>query len=656
MRIKSLISLLSVFFLTLMLLSGCKTAATTSAAQSVQETTVATAAETTTAETTAAETTAAETTAVELTMSMSHQDLKQPALPEVELLDPKTQVKFVNPLPNPLDPSFIFKPTGVKDGSDYYEIGVFQFQQDLGLKNPDTGEPLVTTVWGYGEDAASATYPGKTFVIDKGKKIFVKWVNNLIDSSGKLLQHLLPIDPALHWAFDGIKEWKSLGVPIVTHLHGGLTESASDGLPEQWFTPGYTMKGKDFVKDTYVYDNNQEAATLWYHDHALGITRLNVYAGLAGFYILRDNNENELIKTNQIPSGAYEIPLVIQDRMFTKDGQLFRPTTTEDLPEAAPGLTILPEFFGDFMLVNGKAWPVLEVEPRLYRFRILNGSDSRFYHLWITPDTTKDMNTGPEFNQIGSDDGLLNSPVTLQDLLIGPGERQDVVIDFSNFEGKTLILRNDANSPYPDGDPADPDTTGHIMAFKVSKPLDSSVPVIKSLPKDLRPLSGTIKSLLKDSDYSSSQKPRQLILFESTDEFGRIFPLLGTADKGKMLWSDPITENPMLNSIEVWEIYNTTVDAHPMHLHGVSFQVISSQEFDAEQDETTGALSNIELKGQPVLPPENDQGLKDTVKIMPGTVTKIIAKFTLPGLYVWHCHILSHEDNEMMRPYFVGTK
>ncbi|TFG90969.1 MAG: hypothetical protein E4G71_04510 [Candidatus Atribacteria bacterium] len=588
-------------------------------------------------------------------MSISHQDLEEPAQPEKELLDPETQVKFVNPLPNPLDPSFIFKPTGVKGGFDYYEIGVFQFQQDLGLKNPETGETLLTTLWGYGKDAASATYPGKTFVVEENQKILVKWINNLVDSSGKLLQHLLPVDPTIHWALGGIKDWKNLGVPIVTHLHGGLTESASDGLPEQWFTPNFAIKGKDFVKDTYVYDNNQEAATLWYHDHALGITRLNVYAGLAGFYILRDNNENELINTNQIPSGAYEIPLLIQDRVFTKDGQLFFPTTTDDLPKEVPGLTVLPEFFDDFILVNGQVWPVLEVEPRLYRFRILNGSDSRFYHLWITPDNTKSMNTGPDFNQIGSDDGLLNSPVTLNELTIGPGERQDVIIDFSKFKRKTLIIRNDANSPYPDGDPADPDTNGQIMAFKVNKPLDSTVPVIKSIPKDLRPLSGVIKYLKDDPSYSASQMTRKLILFESVDEFGRIFPLLGTADKGKMLWSDPITEKPVLNNIEVWEIYNTTVDAHPIHLHAVSFQVISSQKFKAVKDKKSGALILVQLQEQPVPPLKNDQGWKDTVKILPGTVTKIIVKFTLPGLFVWHCHILSHEDNEMMRPFFVET-
>lgn len=608
-----------------------------------------------TADTTDMKTTASETTTSEMTMSISHQDLKEPAQPEKELLDPKTQVKFVNPLPNPLDPSFIFKPTGVKDGFDYYEIGAFQFQQDLGLKNPETGETLLTTLWGYGEDAASATYPGKTFVVEENRKILVKWINNLVDSNGKLLQHLLPVDPTIHWALDGIKDWKNLGVPIVTHLHGGLTESASDGLPEQWFTPNFAIKGKDFVKDTYVYDNNQEAATLWYHDHALGITRLNVYAGLAGFYILRDNNENELINTNQIPSGAYEIPLLIQDRVFTKDGQLFFPTTTDGLPEEVPGLTVLPEFFADFILVNGQAWPVLEVEPRLYRFRILNGSDSRFYHLWITPDNTKSMNTGPDFNQIGSDGGLLNSPVTLNELTIGPGERQDVIIDFSKFMGKTFIIRNDANSPYPDGDPADPDTNGQIMAFKVNKPLDSTVPVIKSIPKDLRPLSGVIKYLKDDPSYSASQMTRKLILFESVDEFGRIFPLLGTADKGKMLWSDPITEKPVLNNIEVWEIYNTTMDAHPIHLHAVSFQVISSQKFKAIQDKESGVLKLTQLQEQPVPPLKNDQGWKDTVKILPGTVTKIIVKFTLPGLFAWHCHILSHEDNEMMRPLFVET-
>jgi len=467
------------------------------------------------------------------------------------------------------------------------------------------------------------------------------WANNLVDEHGIPLKHLLPVDTTIHWAFKGVANWEQYGVPVVTHIHGGHTESASDGIPESWYTPYFTQKGMQFKKgdiEPFHYNNDQEAATIWYHDHALGITRLNVYTGLAGFYLITDQNEINLKAGNQLPASPYDLGLAIQDRMFTNDGQLFYPSKPTE--ESGPDPSIIPEFFGDFILVNGKSWPVLEVEPRQYRFRILNGSDSRFYNLFLS--------NGDNFMQIGSDDGLLPAPVSLNKMLIGPGERRDVVIDFSNpaLWGKTILVQNNAKTPYPKGRPVNPQTTGRIMAFKVTKPLNTNYP-LTILPSILR---APIARL------STTLEPRKLILFEAEDEYDRLKPMLGTIQTCVQEWHDPITENPMQNDTEIWEIYNETMDAHPIHLHMVHMQLVSRQKFHADVDPVNGKPSNIRLLGNPQPPAPEEAGWKDTYVMYPGEVTKIIATFDLEGLYVWHCHILSHEDHDMMRPFYVTKK
>ena len=264
------------------------------------------------------------------------------------ILDPKTQPQFVNPLPIP---SVIDARSG-----GTFTVSVTQFEQNLGLVDPVTQQPLLTRVWGYNN-----SYPGPTILARKNVGVDILWQNNLV-SNGTPLPHLLPVDPTLDWALEGRTDWRTLGVPLVTHLHGGHTESASDGLPDAWYTPGFALTGTGFVKNTLHYSNDQEAGTLWYHDHALGITRLNVYAGLAGFYLLTDDNEAQLQADQHLPAAPYDIGLAIQDRMFTTDGQLYYPTEIE-VPEPLEN-SILPEFFGSIILVNGKAWPVLEVEPR----------------------------------------------------------------------------------------------------------------------------------------------------------------------------------------------------------------------------------------------------------------------------------------------------
>ena len=548
------------------------------------------------------------------------------------LLDPNTQQKFVNPLPGPA------KINATTGGT--FNIYMSEFYQDLGLKDPATAMPLLTKVWGY-----NGTFPGPTIEARTNVPINIYWHNNLVDVNDQPLPHLFPVDTSLHWALENYPNWYSLGVPTVAHLHGGHTESASDGLPDQWFTPGFAVKGSGFVKgdiDPFHYDNSQEAATIWYHDHALGITRLNVYAGLAGFYLIRDANEDALVAANQLPSGMYEREIVIQDRMFTQDGQLYYPSHNMNV---VPNSHV-PEFFGDFIVVNGKTWPVLDVEPREYRLRLLNGSDSRFYNLFFTDDFTNGKHE-LTFNQIGTDLGLLESPVPLTQLLIAPGERADVVVDFSNplLWGHTIIMKNNARGPYPKGSKPDMTNTGQIMAFRVNQPLNTANP-LTTLPATLRsPLMPLVQT----------GPTRNLILFEGEDEFDRLIAMLGTTTSGALHWSDPITENPMLNDIEQWDVYNLTEDAHPVHLHLVAFQIIDRQRIKATFDEYTGLVSDVKMLGQPMPPQPNEKGWKDTAVMLPGEVTRIRAKFDKEGLYVWHCHILSHEDHEMMRPYYVGT-
>ncbi len=572
------------------------------------------------------------------------------------LLNPATQPRFVNELKAP---SVIDARNGF---SQPLEMEIVQFPKDLGLIDPATGHPFVTktTVWGYQQKGSSTDpeYPGPTIVAKRGVPLDVFWYNKLIDENGQPLPHLLPVDRSIHTAFSHTPV--PVGVPIVTHLHGGHTESASDGLPDAWFTPNFTHKGHGFVKgdvQPYHYANDQEAATIWYHDHALGITRLNVYAGLAGFYLLTDNVEQNLKSNNKLPAAPYDLGLAIQDRLFTSTGQLYYPAMPE--VAGAPDPSVLPEMFGNVILVNGKAWPVLDVEPRQYRFRILNGSDSRFYNLFFSENI--------KFWQIGSDLGLLPAPVGSDQLLIANGERKDVMIDFSNpaLWGKTIIMRNNAKAPYPKGSTPNPQNEGQIMAFKVVKPLNTTdrIPNTNTNPNiiayntyPLTPVPATLRpALVTPSPVANTRK---LILFEGTDNFGRLKAQLGTFSGGAFDYTDAITENPAMNSTEIWEIYNQTVDAHPIHLHLVHFQVLSTQKFKPKYasaaDEAIGKLSGVQLLGQPQQPEMGQRGLKDTYPIQPGEVARFIATFDRQGLYVWHCHILSHEDHDMMRPYYVG--
>lgn len=346
---------------------------------------------------------------------------------------------------------------------------------------------------------------------------------------------------------------------------------------------------------------------------------MNVYAGLSGMYYIRDKNEEKL----NLPSGEYEIPLVIQDRDFNDDGSLSYPAPNINGVEPS----IIPGFFGNYALVNGKVWPHLVVKPRKYRFRFLNGSNARDYALRFSGEPGQIL---PSISQIGSDGGFLECPAKLSTLSLLPAERGDVIIDFTGLENKTFTLVNDSVPPF--GTPLP-----EIMQFRVSgEPCDDN----SSLPRKLTNIAPL---------PVKKAKQRNIDIVVGADDYGRLMFML--EDK---MWTDPVTINAELGSLEIWNIINSGAGIHPIHVHLIQFQVLNRQPFDVQEYTTTGKLT---YTGPEVLPDENERGWKDTVKAIPGYVTRIITKFgDFTGIYPFHCHILEHEDHDMMRPFRVYRK
>ncbi|GAA0611902.1 outer spore coat copper-dependent laccase CotA [Virgibacillus siamensis] len=497
--------------------------------------------------------------------------------------------KFIDALPIPE----ILKPTRKISGEAYYEIQMMEFRQKLHRDlNP-------TRLWGY-----NGQFPGPVFDINHGEPVHVRWENKLPD------KHLLPIDKSFH------NLGKLPEVRTVTHLHGGETQPESDGYPEAWYTKNFRYTGPQFKTDVYHYSNHQRGATLWYHDHAMGITRLNVYAGLAGMYIIRDEQEEWL----NLPSGEYEIPLIMMDRSFRDNGELFYPSQPDDSEENWPNPSVRPFFIGETNVVNGKIWPYLEVEPRKYRFRILNAANTRAYQLYL--------DSGQSFFQVGSDGGLMRRTVKLNKLAIEPAERFDVIIDFSKLDGKTVTLKNDLG-PNANLD----DETDDVMQFNVTLPLKSKDE--SGIPRYLTRIPALSENKVK--------RIRNLKLIGTSDKLGR--PLLLLDNKK---WMDPVTETPELGATEIWSLINCTNFTHPIHIHLIQFQIIDRQPFDLDRYNRDGSII---FTGSAKSPNPNEKSWKDTVAAPTGQITRVIAKFgPFTGDYVWHCHILEHEDYDMMRP------
>jgi FtsP/CotA-like multicopper oxidase with cupredoxin domain len=643
-----------------------------------------------------------------------------------------------------------------------------------------------TWLWGYQVGSRPAHWPGYSVEAVRGRPTSITYVNSLPwSANGSKVQPLLTVDQTIHWADPlgqmGARTPYTGPVPAVAHLHGAEVSSSYDGSPDSWYTPdgrhgaGYaTASSAAANAATYQYPNTQPATALWFHDHALGITRLNVFSGLAAFYLLRDAYDTGLANNPlRLPAGAYEVELMIQDRLFDTSGQLRFPDgsdTSADLngPPTNP-LTHpywIPEFFGDAMCVNGRTWPVLEVEPRRYRFRFVDGCNARFLSMNLTDPANAGSATPPSavpFWQIGTDGGLLDTPVQLNDpsqatplkLFLAPAERADVIIDFAGLSGRSLILTNDGIYPYPSGGPPDPAVDGQLMRFDVTLPLSSTDTTYNPATDGaLRGGTGQPARLVRLANPATGaiaagvrvNARRQLVIFEQDTvdcavndtsngpmidvlnnskwnglRDGTDTPIPG-ARQTTTIAGNWLTELPRVGSTELWEFLDTTPDSHPIHIHLIQFQLLNRQSVDADNyvnawaaafpggtfagqecdgtfGEVTypsgeiipgygppgdyltanadGALGGNPAFGPylngPVVPPDpNEAGWKDTIKILPGAVTRVLIRWAptdtavgavKPGQnlyafdptqgpgYVWHCHILDHEDNEMMRPY-----
>ncbi len=659
-------------------------------------------------------------------------------------LDPLDVAKFVTPMliPPVMPRAGTIKMKGGMN-ADYYEISMIQKSQQI---LPDNHP--ATTVWAYGATSANKkkglllhNAPSLTIEARHNRPTRIKWTNDLVDGSGNYLPHLLPVDPTLHWANPGgpidtrpdftgkvyvptysptegseidtdiyyTRYWGP--VPMVTHVHGAVgVGDESDGYPEAWYLPNadnitdYTTQGTwyDFFSAkadgsfgvtwgsgyaTFQYPNKNRASTIWYHDHTLGMTRLNVYAGPAGFYLIRGGpdgddavidsqlgtiavlpgpapKENDMFPPNKT---YYEIPIAIQDRAFNEDGSLFYPDSRKFFDElASPYIPAgefspvwNPEFFGNMIMVNGNTWPFQTVEKRRYRLRFLNGCQSRFLIL--------DFSQIPEVEvwMIGNEGGFLAAPVNLtttndNKLLMALAERADLIVDFTNVPEGNYVLGNvGPDEPFGglpiDSDAiADPSTTGQIMQFRVvqavaadptTPPQNLQLPAITPLPS---PTVTRKLALIEEAGFGVDAD------VDGEEVEGPVEALLGVVDDDgkwiKKLWMDQVTENPTSGATEEWEIYNTTGDAHPMHVHEVVFEVINRQEITVNEDSMEVALVDFtETEPEPW-----ETGFKDMVIAYPEQVTRIRATFSNPGQFVWHCHIVEHEDNEMMRPYRIG--
>jgi spore coat protein A len=575
--------------------------------------------------------------------------------------------KWVDPVPVPPVATTTVKP-GVSASADYYEITMsasrHQFHRDLGP----------ATVWTYGQPGKSPVLLGPTIVATTNRPVVIKWINSLPTALADF-----PLRSSIDPTIEGAPGFGPGQVPpgaAIPHLHGGHNAARFDGTPDQWWTAD-GVRGQDYVTDTFTYLNDQPASLVWYHDHTMGATRLKPYLGLAAGYLLLDNvddgksitvvgpergrNGKPVAHVQPVPAGygKYHLPLVIQDKEFNPDGSLFYPTV--GISSTHP--VWVPEFFGDTPVINGKAYPYLDAQPRRYRLRLLNGSQARFYNLHFSLQGGGDL----PFWVIGSEGGLLPAPAQMSTLLIAPGERFDVIVDFTGIPlGSTVMMTNDANEPYPDGDPA---TVTELMKININTAVPAADPDRTVLPAELR-----LPAVARLSP-TPSLPPRDVVLKENTDENDNPIEVLLNGYH----FMDPTTDFIKAGTTETWQWINLTVDAHPMHQHLVASQVVNRQAIDVERytadwlaylasGRTTPRPDVSSYLVGPVLGPAPEEtGFKDTVKAPPGYVTRTIARFNLPwtsaldydwrsrsfGSWVYHCHILEHEENDMMRPFEV---
>src|SRR5262245_12919507 len=577
-------------------------------------------------------------------MHMKNWALEPTGIPGVYPLDPRTIPKWVNQLTKPP----VHVPVGTRREPStgrnlpLYEITAKVIQAQM----LPPGFPT-TKAYAYGGQVnlnesgqfpniqTVFTVPGPTIEAVRNQRIFVHYRNEL---DGDLI---FPNDPTIMGANPnnariptppfrpfppGYQAFQD-PIPIVAHLHGGVTPSASDGFPESWFTEN-GKKGPTFTTSTFEYFNAQLPTTLWYHDHTLGMTRLLVAAGLEGTYLLRDRNDPI---APLLPSGKFEMPLLLTDRAFNSDGSTHF-TQVGDNPDIHPYWD--PEYFGATIIVNGKVWSNLKVERRQYRFRILNGSNARFYSLKLS--------NGMSFIQIGGDGSYLPAPTTLTEALIAPAERMDILIDFSNLPpGTKVILQNTANQPFPGGDPNDPNTTGQVMRFEV----------LNTFPVHPRPLPAKLIDIPTFVETEGIGNPKLFTLNEQESDVGE--PVAVLLD-GQHFDAD-ITETPNVGTTEAWYFQNLSEDAHPIHVHLIEFLLEDRQNIDVDRfkayweslngstlplnhptiranvedavcDPATGTTHDFQT-GPSEPPSPRESGWKDTFVAPPGKVTRVQIRF-----------------------------
>ncbi|CAG7864906.1 unnamed protein product [Brassica rapa] len=515
----------------------------------------------------------------------------------------------------------VLKPISLQIGMFYTK---WKFHRDL----------PPTPVFAYGTSRRSATVPGPTIEAVYGVDTYVTWRNHLPSS------HILPLDLTISPAAP-----KYGGIPTVVHLHGGIHEPSSDGNTDAWFTAGFRETGPKWTKTTMHYENMQQPGNMWYHDHAMGLTRVNLLAGLVGAYILRHNTVEAPLR---LPTGnEFDRPLVVFDRSFRKDGSIYMNATGNN-PSIHPQWQ--PEYFGDAIIVNGKAWPRLSVRRRKYRFRIINASNARFFRFFFS--------NGLDFVVVGSDSAYLSKPVTTKSVLLSPSEIVDVVVDFSKSPSRTVVLANDAPYPYPGGDPVN-EESGKVMKFIVSDDYEADTWTIPNKLINYPP-----------ADVSNAVLTRYISMYEYVSDSDEPTHLYVNG----LPYDAPVTETPKAGTTEVWEVINLTEDNHPLHIHLGLFKVVEQTALlAAGLEEFTGCMTKYNdavmcriskyARGKKTAVTAHERGWKNVFKMMPGHVTRILVRFSYihsnasypfdptqePG-YVYHCHILDHEDNMMMRP------
>jgi spore coat protein A, manganese oxidase len=518
--------------------------------------------------------------ALKLPAARAQLNCDMPSSPASLTLEP-----YVDLLPMPP----LLKPTQSTEERIHYELSAdeieHQFHRDL----------AATPMWGFNN-----MFPGPTLQGYQNQVASMDVKNNLE-------KFHLCVDPRVHGA-DALF-MSDMPTPYITvHNHGILTRPEHDGDPEMRFPPGVTYY--------YEYPNIQQPATYWYHDHSLGVTRLTVHSGLAGFYLLRGSSAMETL----LPTGKYEVPLILQDRSFNEDGTMWYPAPPSDFSSYAD------EFMGDFITVNGKVWPYLEVKRARYRLRMLNGSNHTTYGLTLV-NTSDDSNVN--FHQIGTDGGFLPRTTNVSRILLASAERADVIVDFSSFEpGTEILLQNDFSM------------LGSVVPQVMKFIVDEDRGTFFSVPGRLQPLPDIADPVM--TRYHS-------LTHQGDDSSVHLI--------NNMHWHMAATETPKAGTTEIWYIFNLTDDMHPMHLHQTQFQIMDFQKFDTSAFLTdngpTGPYDNptITTIGDPYLPLINERGLKDTVRVQPGEFVRLKVPFgPFNGRSVWHCHMLEHEDNDMMRP------